>query len=52
MRGSAVPRLSEARKAIVTAAMRESICEVAALVLCEYGIGGTTMNRVAGAAQA
>jgi len=46
-----MPRLSKLRKAIVTAAMRESIYEAAASVLCKHGIGGTTMNRVAAAAK-
>jgi AcrR family transcriptional regulator len=46
-----MPRLSKARKAIVTAAMRESIYEAAVSVLCKHGIDGTTMNRVAEAAQ-
>jgi AcrR family transcriptional regulator len=45
-----MPRLSKTRKAIVTAAMREAIYDAAASVLCKHGIGGTTMSRVAEAA--
>ena len=46
-----MPRQSEKRKAIVTAAMREAIYEGAASVLCKHGLNGTTMSRVAEAAK-
>jgi AcrR family transcriptional regulator len=46
-----MPRLSKARKEILTAIMKESIFEAATTVLCEHGVDGTTMNRVAEAAE-
>jgi TetR/AcrR family transcriptional regulator len=45
-----MPRLSKTRKALLTTMMRESIFEAATSVLCEHGVQGTTMNRVAEAA--
>jgi len=45
-----MPRLSKARKAILTTMMKETIFEAAASVLCKHGVNGTTMNRVAEAA--
>jgi len=45
-----MPRLSKARKAILTTMMKETIFEAAASVLSKHGINGTTMNRVAEAA--
>jgi AcrR family transcriptional regulator len=45
-----MPRLSKARKQLLTTMMKESIFEAATSVLCEHGIDGTTMNRVAEAA--
>lgn len=46
-----MPRLSEGRKAALTAVMKESIFQATTAVLCEHGIEGTTMNRVAAAAK-
>jgi AcrR family transcriptional regulator len=40
-------RLSEARKQIVTAMMRDTIYEAAGSVLQQHGVGGMTMDRVA-----
>ncbi len=45
-----MPRLSEARKELLTTMMKESIFEATTSVLCEHGVDGTTMNRVAAAA--
>ena len=45
-----VPRFSKARKALVDTMMKETIYEAAAAVLCKHGIQGTTMDRVAAAA--
>jgi len=45
-----MPRLSEARKELLTTMMKESIFEAATSVLSEHGLDGTTMNRVAAAA--
>ena len=45
-----MPRLRKARKEMLTAMMKESIFEAATLVLSEHGVQGTTMNRVAEAA--
>jgi AcrR family transcriptional regulator len=45
-----MPRLSEARKELLTSMMKESIFEAATSVLSEHGLDGTTMNRVAAAA--
>ena len=45
-----MPRLSQARKALLTTMMKETIYEAATSVLCEHGVQGTTMNRVAEAA--
>jgi AcrR family transcriptional regulator len=45
-----MPRLSEARKGLLTTMMKESIFEAATVVLSEHGLDGTTMNRVAAAA--
>jgi AcrR family transcriptional regulator len=45
-----MPRLSKARKALLNTMMKESIFEAATSVLCEHGVDGTTMNRVAEAA--
>jgi TetR/AcrR family transcriptional regulator, cholesterol catabolism regulator len=46
-----MPRLSEARKEWLTTMMKETIFEAATSVLCEHGMNGTTMNRVAVAAE-
>ena len=46
-----MPRLSKARKELLTTMMKESIFEAATSVLCEHGVDGTTMNRVAEAAE-
>jgi len=45
-----MPRLSETRKELLTTMMKESIFEAATSVLSEHGLDGTTMNRVAAAA--
>jgi AcrR family transcriptional regulator len=45
-----MPRLSKARKALLNTMMKETIFEAATTVLCEHGVNGTTMNRVAEAA--
>jgi AcrR family transcriptional regulator len=45
-----MPRLREARKELLNTMMKESIFEAATSVLSEHGIDGTTMNRVAAAA--
>jgi AcrR family transcriptional regulator len=46
-----MPRLSEARREWLTTMMKETIFEAATSVLCEHGVNGTTMNRVAVAAK-
>jgi AcrR family transcriptional regulator len=45
-----MPRLSKTRKEMLTTLMKESIFKAATVVLCEHGVVGTTMNRVAEAA--
>jgi len=45
-----MPRLRKARKELLNAMMKESIFEAATSVLSEHGVDGTTMNRVAEAA--
>jgi TetR/AcrR family transcriptional regulator, cholesterol catabolism regulator len=45
-----MPRLSKARKAMLDSMMKETIFEAATSVLCQHGVVGTTMNRVAEAA--
>jgi AcrR family transcriptional regulator len=45
-----MPRLRKARKEMLTAMMKESIFEAAVSVLSDHGVDGTTMNRVAEAA--
>ena len=45
-----MPRLSKARKELLTTMMKETIFEATTSVLCEHGVEGTTMNRVADAA--
>lgn len=45
-----MPRLSKARKELLTTLMRDSIFEATASVLSAHGVDGTTMNRVAEAA--
>ncbi len=40
-------RLSKARKACVTAMMKDTIFEAASSLLAQHGAGGVTMNRVA-----
>ena len=45
-----MPRLSKTRKEMLTTMMKESIYKAALAVLCEHGVDGTTMNRVAEAA--
>jgi AcrR family transcriptional regulator len=42
-----MPRLSGTRKALLTAMMKDAIVDAAVSVLREFGIGGTTMDRVA-----
>ena len=46
-----MPRLSKARKEQLNTMMKESIFEAATSVLCKHGVDGTTMNRVAAAAE-
>jgi len=46
-----MPRLSKARKELLTSMMKDSFFEATASVLNEHGVGGTTMNRVAEAAE-
>jgi len=46
-----MPRLSKARKALLTTMMKETIFEAATSVLSKHGVNGTTMNRVAEAAK-
>jgi AcrR family transcriptional regulator len=46
-----MPRLSKARKEMLTTMMKESIFEAATSVMSEHGVDGTTMNRVAEAAE-
>jgi AcrR family transcriptional regulator len=46
-----MPRLSKARKELVTAMMKDTIFEAATEVLGEQGVSGTTMDRVAAAAK-
>ena len=46
-----MPRLSKTRKKLLTTMMKESIFEAATSVLCEHGVDGTTMNRVAAVAK-
>ena len=45
-----MPRLSKARKKLLDTMMKESIFEATTSVLSEHGVDGTTMNRVAEAA--
>jgi TetR/AcrR family transcriptional regulator, cholesterol catabolism regulator len=45
-----MPRLSKARKELLTTMMKETIFEAAASVYSKHGEEGTTMNRVAEAA--
>jgi TetR/AcrR family fatty acid metabolism transcriptional regulator len=45
-----MPRLSKTRKALLNTMMKETIFEAANSVLCKHGVTGTTMNRVAEAA--
>ena len=45
-----MPRLSKARKELLTTMMKDSIFEATSSVLNVHGINGTTMNRVAEAA--
>lgn len=45
-----MPRLSKTRKELLNTMMKESIFEATTAVLCEHGVEGTTMNRVAEAA--
>jgi len=46
-----MPRLSKARKAMVTAMMKDAIFQAATSVFEEQGVNGTTMDRVAAAAK-
>ncbi|MGO9109287.1 MAG: TetR/AcrR family transcriptional regulator, partial [Thermoguttaceae bacterium] len=46
-----MPRLSKTRKKLLTTMMKESIFEATTSVLSEHGVDGTTMNRVAEAAE-
>lgn len=45
-----MPRLSKTRKELLNTMMKESIFEATRTVLCEHGVDGMTMNRVAEAA--
>ena len=45
-----MPKLSEKRKEALNAMMKEAIYDAAVSVLCEHGVSGTTMDRVATAA--
>ncbi len=45
-----MPRLSAARKELLTAMMKEAIYDAAVAVLGEHGVEGMTMDRVAAAA--
>ncbi|MCU0962127.1 MAG: TetR/AcrR family transcriptional regulator [Pirellulaceae bacterium] len=45
-----MPRLSKTRKELLTTMMKDSILEAATSVLCTHGVDGTTMDRVAAAA--
>ena len=45
-----MPRLSKARKELLTTMMKDSIVEATTTVLGTHGVDGTTMNRVAEAA--
>jgi AcrR family transcriptional regulator len=45
-----VPKLSEKRKELLTAMMKEAIYDAAVAVLGKHGVGGMTMDRVAAAA--
>ena len=45
-----MPRLSKTRRELLTTMMKETIFEATTTVLCEHGVEGTTMNRVADAA--
>jgi AcrR family transcriptional regulator len=45
-----MPRLSSARKQLLTAMMKETISDAAVAVLAEHGVEGMTMDRVAAAA--
>ncbi len=45
-----MPRLSKARRELLTSLMKDTIFEATTSVLCEHGVDGTTMNRVAEAA--
>jgi TetR/AcrR family transcriptional regulator, cholesterol catabolism regulator len=45
-----MPRLSKVRKELLTTMMKEAIFKAAASVFCKHGEQGTTMNRVAEAA--
>ena len=46
-----MPRLSKTRKEMLATVMKESIFQAATSVLSEHGLEGTTMNRVAEAAE-
>jgi AcrR family transcriptional regulator len=45
-----MPKLSAARKELLTAMMQEAISDAAVAVLTEHGVAGMTMQRVAAAA--
>ena len=45
-----MPRLSKARRELLTTMMKDTIFEATSSVLCQHGVDGTTMNRVAEAA--
>lgn len=45
-----MPRLSEKRKQLLTAMMKEAIYDAAVAVLSKHGVSGMTMDRVAAAA--
>ncbi|MHB8972660.1 MAG: TetR/AcrR family transcriptional regulator [Pirellulaceae bacterium] len=45
-----MPRLSKARRELLNTMMKDTIFEATSSVLCQHGVDGTTMNRVAEAA--
>ncbi|MHB0957691.1 MAG: TetR/AcrR family transcriptional regulator [Pirellulaceae bacterium] len=45
-----MPRLSQARRELLNTMMKDTILEATTAVLCQHGVDGTTMNRVAEAA--
>ena len=45
-----MPRLSQTRRDLLNSLMKDTIFEATTTVLCQHGVDGTTMNRVAEAA--